>query len=74
MALRTAQRALATAAALAVPGLAAAHPGHGLDPSGPGAGSWLHVVAEPEHALPLLGALCAVAFVWGLRALRSRAR
>jgi hypothetical protein len=69
MALRTAQSALATAAALAVPALAAAHPGHGLDPS---ASSWLHVVAEPEHALPLIGALCAAALVWGLRALRRR--
>jgi len=66
MALRT----LATAAALAVPTLAAAHPGHGFDPSG---GSWLHVVAEPEHVLPLFGALCVVALVWGLRALRRRA-
>jgi len=69
MALRTAHRTLAAAAALAVPSLAAAHPGHGLDPSGT---SWLHVVAEPEHALPLFAALCVVALVWGLRALRRR--
>jgi hypothetical protein len=73
MALRIPQSALATAAALAVPGLATAHPGHGLDPSGPGAGSWLHVVAEPEHALPLIVALCVAALVWGLRAARRRA-
>jgi hypothetical protein len=71
MALRSAHRALVTAAALAVPTLAAAHPGHGIDPSG---GSWLHVVAEPEHLMPLFGALCVVALVWGVRALRRRPR
>ncbi len=69
MALRTARCTLATAAALAIPALASAHPGHGLDPSG---SSWLHLVAEPGHALPLIGALCVAALVWGLRALRRR--
>jgi hypothetical protein len=70
MALRTVRR-IAAAAALALPGLAAAHPGHGLDPSG---ASWSHALAEPEHALPLFAALCAVALVVRFRARRSRSR
>lgn len=71
MALLTPQSALATMAALVVPALAIAHPGHGLDPN---SSSWLHVVAEPEHALPLMAALCVVALAWGLRVVRRRAR
>lgn len=65
---RTIRAALA-AAALALPLAAAAHPGHGLDPSG---GTLLHLL-EPEHALPLLVAAGVGALLWGRR-LRNRAR
>jgi hypothetical protein len=62
--------ALTVAWLLCIPVLAAAHPGHGLDPSG---ASLLHYVAEPEHALPLLGAVGAAAVLWSLAALSRRA-
>jgi hypothetical protein len=58
-----------SATALALPLAAAAHPGHGLDPSG---GMLLHLL-EPEHALPLLVAAGIGALLWGRR-LRKRAR
>jgi hypothetical protein len=62
--------ALALGSLLSLPGLALAHPGHGADPSG---SSLLHVLAEPEHALPLLGIACLGALVWRLVALARRA-
>ena len=64
---RTIRTAL-TATALAFPALASAHPGHGADPSGV---SLLHVLGEPEHALPLLAAILVAAALRGLGA-RSR--
>jgi hypothetical protein len=69
MTLRTPQRAVAVIAALAAPAVASAHPGHGLDPSG---SSWLHMLGEPEHALPLLGAVALCVVLWGLAALSRR--
>jgi hypothetical protein len=54
---------------LAVPALAQAHPGHGIDPSGT---SLAHYFGEPEHALPLLGVVAVTALLWGLAALARR--
>ena len=54
---------------LAVPALARAHPGHGIDPSG---ASLAHYLGEPEHALPLLGVAGLAAVLWGLAALARR--
>ena len=54
---------------LAVPALARAHPGHGIDPSG---ASLAHYFGEPEHALPLLGVVVLAAVLWGLAALSRR--
>jgi hypothetical protein len=65
---RTLRTAL-IATVLAVPGLAAAHPGHGADPSG---ASLLHHLGEPEHALPLLAAIAVAALLRGLGARRRR--
>lgn len=56
---RTIRTAL-TATLLAFPALAAAHPGHGVDPGG---ASLLHVLGEPEHALPLLAAVAVGALL-----------
>jgi hypothetical protein len=63
-------RFAAAALAIALPALASAHPGHGLDPSGT---SLLHWLAEPVHALPLLAAAAFGALCWGLAGL-SRSR
>ena len=53
-----------SAIALALPLVAGAHPGHGLAD----AGSPLHYLLEPEHAVPLLGGAWVVALiVWRLR-------
>lgn len=65
---RTIRTAL-TSAVLAFPALAAAHPGHGIDPS---ATSLLHVLGEPEHALPLLAAVAVGALLWRRGAHRRR--
>ena len=54
---------------LAVPALAHAHPGHGIDPSGT---SLAHYFGEPEHALPLLGVTALAAVLWGLAAVARR--
>jgi hypothetical protein len=62
-------RIAAAVAALAVPALASAHPGHGLDPSG---ASWLHWLGEPEHALPLLALACVGALGWAFAGRRRR--
>jgi hypothetical protein len=61
---------LALASSFAIPALAAAHPGHGLDPSGMSLSHWL---GEPVHALPLFAVLCIVAALWGLVAREHRA-
>jgi hypothetical protein len=59
-------RAALMAIAVAFPGLAAAHPGHGADPGSP-----LHYLLEPEHAVPLLGGAWVIALiVWRLRLTR----
>ena len=65
---RTLRAALvAIAVAMAVPGLAAAHPEHGADPSSP-----LHYLLEPEHAVPLLGGAWVIAMIiWRLRLTRQ---
>ena len=63
-----ARSVLAVASSLAIPALASAHPGHGLDPSGT---TLLHAL-EPEHALPLLAVVVASALVWRLAAASRR--
>jgi hypothetical protein len=64
----SARSVLAVASSLAIPALASAHPGHGLDPSG---ASLLHAL-EPEHALPLFAAACLGAVLLGVAALARR--
>ena len=61
--------AFALGSLLSLPGAALAHPGHGIDPSGT---SLLHWLAEPEHALPLLGVAGLAALLFGLSALARR--
>lgn len=53
--------------ACAVPALAVAHPGHGVDG---GSQSWLHYMLEPTHAAVGLGAAALV--LVGFLALRRR--
>jgi hypothetical protein len=59
-------RAALMAFAIGFPGLAAAQPGDGGE-----AGSPLHYLLEPEHAVPLLGGAWVIALiVWRLRLTR----
>jgi hypothetical protein len=58
--------AIAAPFVLALP--AAAHPGHG-DPT---VGGWLHLLAEPRHALVLMAAI-ALATALGVLGRRRRA-
>jgi hydrogenase/urease accessory protein HupE len=61
-------RLLAAAALLGVALPAAAHPGHG----DPGQGGWLHLLAEPRHAVALMAAIALCAAI-GLLGQRRRA-
>jgi hydrogenase/urease accessory protein HupE len=63
-------RLLALAATLALSVPAAAHPGHG-DPSlGNG---WVHLLAEPRHALALMAAIALCAAIFGVEKRRRAA-
>ena len=59
-----ARSALAVASSLAIPALASAHPGHGLDPSGTSLLHWL----EPEHAPTLLAVVGISVLLWRIAA------
>ena len=63
-------RLLGLASSLAIPALASAHPGHGLDPTGVSLSHWL---GEPVHALPLFAVVGIAAALWGLVAWERRA-